>query len=451
MKFTVFDGASVTPEVIVRWANGFTGLEEFWNTCHDPRSGRFCKKGTPGARISTPGPDAKLVQTIRKAGGATLDFKNNMAPIKSGFAVAVRPEAAAVFPMNSVGKRLIKEWLTKNKELLSRPDFHVGAWHDKKTNKVWLDVTRVYPNTPKGRSLAMRAAGRHKQIAIYHLDADKEIEKRNADQLRSETASAAEVRNTVRIKSGVAEVFACRSAACRPPTSGGTGGSSRGSAAGGNLDAPLRDGVESAARKAASSDFQRYNVTDDRGTAYITTSGGRLPGIVKVATRVGDSTVDEDVVVEATFDKGAWTIRHSVSSRSNDHQDGWNPSPTANRAKRILVDNLYRSLKSQVGSKGKVLLPEDHPGGDLQFGYGPRSSKEQMKRRLSPRSVGGMRDPSLKWPWLYDLLRAKGYDKEKAARISNSRVMYRKKGRLNVLNYKQADNLGNVRRAMHKK
>jgi len=48
------------------------------------------------------------------------------------------------------------------------------------------------------------------------------------------------------------------------------------------------------------------------------------------------------------------------------------------------------------------------------------------------------RSNSLKWPWLYDKLRAKGYDKSKAAAISNSRLHLRKKGRLNVLQAKQA-------------
>lgn len=68
----------------------------------------------------------------------------------------------------------------------------------------------------------------------------------------------------------------------------------------------------------------------------------------------------------------------------------------------------------------------------------PRSSQEQAVRRKSPHSIG-KRDPSLKWPHLYDLLRAKGYDKEKSARISNSRVRLRKKGRLEGLPYRQAD------------
>ncbi len=50
------------------------------------------------------------------------------------------------------------------------------------------------------------------------------------------------------------------------------------------------------------------------------------------------------------------------------------------------------------------------------------------------------RSNSLKWPWLYDKLRAKGYDKSKAAAISNSRIHTRKNGRISVLPAKMAHN-----------
>lgn len=67
-----------------------------------------------------------------------------------------------------------------------------------------------------------------------------------------------------------------------------------------------------------------------------------------------------------------------------------------------------------------------------------RSAKTQAARRNSPLSIG-RRDPSLRWPHLYDLLRSKGYDKEAAARISNAHLRFRKKGKLEGLPYKQAD------------
>lgn len=65
--------------------------------------------------------------------------------------------------------------------------------------------------------------------------------------------------------------------------------------------------------------------------------------------------------------------------------------------------------------------------------------KRGYSKKRYPKSIGG-RSPSLKWPHLYDLLRAKGYDKEKSARISNSRIGMRKSGRLKGLPWSQADN-----------
>lgn len=50
------------------------------------------------------------------------------------------------------------------------------------------------------------------------------------------------------------------------------------------------------------------------------------------------------------------------------------------------------------------------------------------------------RSTSLKWPHLYDILVAKGYDHSKAAAISNSRVSLRKNGRKNVLKASEAHN-----------
>lgn len=86
----------------------------------------------------------------------------------------------------------------------------------------------------------------------------------------------------------------------------------------------------------------------------------------------------------------------------------------------------------------------------IEFSNGDRTKADQAARRRSPMSVGGGRDPSLRWPWLYDILRSKGYDKEAAARISNARVWARKKGRLNVLNYRQADKMRTVKAAVKK-
>lgn len=70
-------------------------------------------------------------------------------------------------------------------------------------------------------------------------------------------------------------------------------------------------------------------------------------------------------------------------------------------------------------------------------------SARQAKRRRSPLSIRG-RDPSLRWPHLYDILRAKGHSKEAAAKISNSHLRYRRKGRLEGLPWQKANDAGEL-------
>lgn len=54
---------------------------------------------------------------------------------------------------------------------------------------------------------------------------------------------------------------------------------------------------------------------------------------------------------------------------------------------------------------------------------------KELERPLTFRATGiGGRSASLKWPHLYDILRAKGYDKSKSAAISNAKRFQRKSG-----------------------
>ena len=62
---------------------------------------------------------------------------------------------------------------------------------------------------------------------------------------------------------------------------------------------------------------------------------------------------------------------------------------------------------------------------------------ESLTAAAPPKGKYG-RSASLKWPHLYDTLRSKGYDKAKAAAIANSRLKFRKKGRVNVVSAKPA-------------
>lgn len=86
-------------------------------------------------------------------------------------------------------------------------------------------------------------------------------------------------------------------------------------------------------------------------------------------------------------------------------------------------------------------------GAPIEVAEFARTKREQSKRRASSKSIGG-RDPSLRWPHLYDILRAKGHDKSTAAAISNAHLRKRKKGRLEGLPWKKADNKKELRKLL---
>lgn len=193
LAFGVLDGKTTGLKEILKWVEsvkksglaemGMMTAEEFFNRCHDPKTGKFCSAGTPGARIVGMTRAAKILRLAKKEGGATLNI-DTLESVKSGYAVGVRPKRSAVYPDSAVGKQKIEKWLKDNESELRKPGMNVGVWYDKKTGALWLDVTKVYPNTSKGKSLAMRAAGRHEQIAIFHLDSLSEIEHGKADEFR---------------------------------------------------------------------------------------------------------------------------------------------------------------------------------------------------------------------------------------------------------------------------
>lgn len=162
-------------------------VEEFFNKCHG-KDGRFCGSGVVGSRDVPQSVASKVLRATLKHGGATIDPRTG-ASVTSGYSVGVRPKASQMVPVTGASKAQVAKWLKDNAAELAKPGHHIGSWHDEKTGQVWLDVVKVYPNDAKGRAGALAAAGRHKQIAIFHLDKMQEIEKKNAAQLREEYSS----------------------------------------------------------------------------------------------------------------------------------------------------------------------------------------------------------------------------------------------------------------------
>jgi hypothetical protein len=94
-------------------------------------------------------------------------------------------------------------------------------------------------------------------------------------------------------------------------------------------------------------------------------------------------------------------------------------------------------------------LVDEMDSEDSVTAAGAVPGKRGYSKAKYPSSIGG-RSPSLKWPHLYDLLRAKGYDKEKSARISNSRIGMRKSGQLKGLPWSQAESPKALSRTLKK-
>jgi hypothetical protein len=127
-------------------------------------------------------------------GGFTLDPHTGNSPPGTGdgkgdgpYAVAVGgthtmgpidvSENRSMFQTNANGHSpmgdLITAFIADNADKLSEPGMHLGGWHDPESNKVYLDVTEVFP---KGSLDAAMAAGTARnQIAITDLSTFKSI------------------------------------------------------------------------------------------------------------------------------------------------------------------------------------------------------------------------------------------------------------------------------------
>lgn len=82
-----------------------------------------------------------------------------------GYAVSIRPENEKVLERGEVTAFAIADYMRANEKLLADPQNHVGAWLDRKTGKVYLDIATVVESSGE----AERLGREHKQKAYYDL------------------------------------------------------------------------------------------------------------------------------------------------------------------------------------------------------------------------------------------------------------------------------------------
>lgn len=107
--------------------------------------------------------------------GFSIRIKTKKAP-KSGYMVSddgaerVTP-AKEFFSSREISKKIIKDYIRENSDALSQRGAYLGGWHEKKTGKVFLDVSRRYDT----RRDAVYALFDNNQISAYDVENDSYI------------------------------------------------------------------------------------------------------------------------------------------------------------------------------------------------------------------------------------------------------------------------------------
>ena len=97
-------------------------------------------------------------------GGFTYQPVSNKSP-KDGFAVSPYPERSKAFDIEGFRPSDLMGYYANNRDVFRNPGHFLGAWHDKSSGKVFLDVSVV----KRTRGEATRVALAKDQIAYFEL------------------------------------------------------------------------------------------------------------------------------------------------------------------------------------------------------------------------------------------------------------------------------------------
>ena len=149
--------------------------QEAADDCHWVTIGgrRICITGGhshPGRASAPPSPrpgahESTLVDRLKTPdGGFTYNATDNSEPSR-GFAVSPYPDRSKVFAAASLSEDDLTGYIVKNWDLLQQPGHHLGAWHDPKTGKIFLDISVVKNSAKAAKALALK----RDQIAYFDL------------------------------------------------------------------------------------------------------------------------------------------------------------------------------------------------------------------------------------------------------------------------------------------
>lgn len=126
-----------------------------FNPYHSNATGRF----TSGAGVAS-----GLMQSLTANEGFTYQPTFSKSP-KSGLALSIYPERAAILDAKSIKGSDIKDYIAKNKDILADRSNYVGAWWDKASGRVFLDISKVVSTDAEAKALCEQ----HGQRAYFNL------------------------------------------------------------------------------------------------------------------------------------------------------------------------------------------------------------------------------------------------------------------------------------------
>lgn len=143
----------------------FGEMIEKFNPNHDPKTGRF----TSGSALSG------ISNRTISGGGISIHTKSGREP-KKGYMVAAytdRSQWISEADTKDPAKRqaAIKDFMEKNKDVLSDPNNFLGTWYDTESKRISLDISRCVED----KDAAITMGQEYNQIAIWDVANFEEI------------------------------------------------------------------------------------------------------------------------------------------------------------------------------------------------------------------------------------------------------------------------------------
>ena len=148
------------------------------NPYHDRKSGRFASAPTGRASRSDLGvrgtTGGSVIDASRKQGGITITLAGKQP--RTGYMVGKRGFNKEVsdkdFFDRKKGTKILGDYIKENRAELSKPNAHLGLWHDKKNGEMVLDISIKV----QSRSEAVRLGRDSNQQAIWDVANLEEID-----------------------------------------------------------------------------------------------------------------------------------------------------------------------------------------------------------------------------------------------------------------------------------